>query len=284
MFYGLSGMGKSSLAKCLAKKHPTLYINVGENGTIDVLRTKISRFCEEIPMNLDQYESDIKVVILDEVGMKSSMQFYEGLKGLMDTYSSNVRFIATTNYIQLLPDSMKSRFELINFGFESSAEKDLAITGYKKRTKAIIKALQTEISDESLDLLVDICFPDFRKSLQLIQKMYISGIKNITSEHLNSSNYEFKSLYDLIIDGDVSKPEMIHELLMGTYANSAHEVLTALDDNFINYLIKSKNSYCKFIPEILVAVAKYNDMANRVDPSLAMKSCVYVLMELMRRK
>ena len=41
LFYGPPGLGKTSLAKVLTEKYPTLYINVSDETGVDVIREKI---------------------------------------------------------------------------------------------------------------------------------------------------------------------------------------------------------------------------------------------------
>ncbi len=42
---GSPGCGKTSTAKILAKDHPTLFINVSDESSVDVVREKINNFC-----------------------------------------------------------------------------------------------------------------------------------------------------------------------------------------------------------------------------------------------
>jgi len=283
IFYGNPGIGKSELAKFLSKKHPTLYINAAIDGAVEILRNKVPQFCDEIPLNFGDFESDIKIIILDEVGRKASEAFYEGLKGFMDT-NEGVRFIATTNYIQNLPPSLKSRFELVNFGFLSSDERDFVYDGYTKRMDAIIKAVKLEITPDVLKILVDTNFPDFRDSLQTIQKLKLSDNKTISAESLLSASFDFIDLYKLILSGDVQHPEKIHAELMGKYANSALDILSSLNNGFIKYIVKKEIKYASIIPEAVIEIAKYSDMMGRIDPALAMKACVFVLMRIVSSK
>ena len=284
IFHGNQGIGKSSLMKLLGKKHPHLYINAAKDGSIDTLRTKISRFCEEIPLNFGEFDSDMKIIMLDEIGRKATEGFYEGLKGLMDEYNENVRFVATTNYIQNLPPSLQSRFTLVNFGFESSAERDFIYNGYTKRISAIINALKMDITDDALKFLIDTNFPDFRGSLETLQTLKISDTKSITKDNLISAAFDMIDLYKLILTGDINKPEKIHAELMGKYANSALDVLSSLDNGFIKYVTTKEIKYASIIPESIIEIAQYSDMSGRIDPALAMKACVFKIMMIVNKK
>lgn len=283
LFYGNHGIGKSSLGKYLISKHPHLYINAASDGILDTLRGKITDFCNEIPINFGEFESDIKVIMLDEVGRKASEAFYEGLKGLMDEYK-NVRFLMTTNYVNNLPGSLRSRFDETDFGFQDTDERKMVYAGYTNRMENIIKGIKMDINPDALVYLIDSNFPDFRKPLQAIQKMKVMNKKVITMDELIAATYELVDLYKLILSGDIDHPEKIHAELMGKYANTALEVINSLNDEFIKYIIKKEMKYAGIIPETCIEVAGYADMMGRVDPALAMKACVFKLMTIVHNK
>lgn len=279
LFYGTQGVGKSALAKILMRDHPHLYINASEEGRIEVLRGEINNFCSEVQLNNTGNKSSIKVVFLDEID-GVSLSFFDALKGFMDQYGENVRFIATSNYINKIPAPIQSRFDCINFNTESSQEEADLKMGYRNRLNGIItKPLKSTIEDVALDFIVDQNFPDFRGALQTLQRLHVSGLNKITLEDVKKRSYEFKTLYDLILDG--GKPEDIHTILMGDYATKVIEVLSALDEGFINYIKLNRPNYHFMIPHICIEVAKYQGSLHTViDLAITMKACVYRLMAL----
>lgn len=284
LFFGNPGLGKSSLAKLLAKDHPCLYVNASEEGRIEVLRSEIATFCTDVQLNFEGKASDIKVVILDEIEGVSAT-FFDALRGFMDVYGKKVRFVATTNYINKVPAPILSRFECVDFGFASSEEEKFILEKYRLRLKAIsIKGAKMEIADDALDFLVQKNFPDFRGALQDLQRLHVSGVKNITIDDIKTKSYEFKELYELIFTGDIRKPEQIHKILMGDYANKAMDVLQALDNNFIGYIQNNKADLIGIIPNVTVTVCKYQHMSNTViDQALPMKACVFELMGIVAK-
>jgi len=64
LLFGSPGLGKTSSAKVLAANYPTLYINVSDESSVDVIRDKITNWCSTISL-MDGAER-YKVVILDE--------------------------------------------------------------------------------------------------------------------------------------------------------------------------------------------------------------------------
>ena len=61
---GSPGLGKTSIAKILAKDHPTLFVNVSDESSVEIIRTKISDFCSTA--SVMSAPNSKKVVILDE--------------------------------------------------------------------------------------------------------------------------------------------------------------------------------------------------------------------------
>ena len=92
LFHGPPGLGKTSLAKVLAKNYPTLYINVSDESSVETIRVKINDFCSTISV-LDG-KSSKKIVVLDEFDGASD-QFYKALRGTIEKFAGNARFIAT---------------------------------------------------------------------------------------------------------------------------------------------------------------------------------------------
>lgn len=279
LFSGNPGMGKSALAKLLANQHNNRYFNISEEGRIDVLRSQITEYCTSVQLNDDGKQGDFKVVILDEIE-GASQSFFDALRGFMDLYGKRVRFIATTNYINKVPDPIRSRFECVDFGFQSSDEEKTIYNKYGGRIKAImLKALKMEVDDDALKFLVDKNFPDFRGILQDLQRLYVSKVTKVTLEEVKTKSYEFKSLYDMIIDG--GSPETIHKMLMGDYATKAADVLSSLDNNFVNYITDNKPSHHYMIPHVIVKVCHYQSILHHViDPAISMKACIFELMNV----
>jgi hypothetical protein len=146
--------------------------------------------------------------------------------------------------------------------------------------------LNIEVEDSDLNKLCSKHFPDYRGTLQDIQTFYNTGNKKFSLELVEQQDSSFKHLYDLILEGDINKPELIHEEVMGRYHNRANEVLWDLSDNFIKYILKEKISYYVFVSHFIITIAKYINMIPnfRRDPALCMKACIYELMLIRSKK
>lgn len=276
LFYGLQGSGKSSLAKYLGRQHIFMYVNASINGKIEFLRESVTEFCESYQLPLDDtVDASKKVVLFDEINGASD-SFFEGLKGFMDTYP-NVIFLATTNHFNKIPDPIKSRMVCVDFSFQNQEEQKLAEQGYIRRISKIVETIGMTIDSTAMQQLIEKCFPDYRKTLNLLQSISKSGVKEITTNELKSHETRFKDLYDLIITGD--KPEDIHKILSSDYTQAAYEVIKSLDEEFIDYLSANHQRLLPNIPMICITVAEaMSRLSNAVDPSITLKACVFKIM------
>ena len=69
-------------------------INSSEENGIDVLRSKIKQFASTVSLNGGKY----KVVILDEADYLNAQSTQPALRGFIEEFSSNCRFIFTCNF------------------------------------------------------------------------------------------------------------------------------------------------------------------------------------------
>lgn len=167
LFYGKPGIGKTTIAKILAKKvsDDVLFINASSEGNIDFIRNKLKTFAEMQSMNFKLK----KVVILDEFDGFRSKDAFDALRPLIEQYSSNLRIIATCNYIQKIPDPIQSRFQSFEFFLPT---KDQIISYVKDK---ILSSEKVEFSDDDLFKIYKSSCGDVRKFINNLQKSVING-------------------------------------------------------------------------------------------------------------
>lgn len=277
LFYGTQGTGKTSLAKILATDRPTLYINVSDESSVDIVRTKIHDFCSTISV-LDNSER-LKVVILDELDGASD-QFYKALRGTIEKFAAQARFIGTCNYINKVPDAITSRFGGgISFDYVSKEEEKEIKIAYIKRCLQIFKKLEIEISSDAVVEFVKRNFPDFRLMVDKIQSFHDKKIKKIEIEDIKTLNYTFSDVFDLLLNK--VDPVENYKMLMSNYAMKVDEVLASLGTELPTYLREHKPEKIKFIPGIIIEVAAHQAQRTQViDPAVSMLSCAYKIQNI----
>ena len=274
---GPPGCGKTTLAKILATGYPSIFINVSDESSLETIRVKINDFCSTI--SLMDGKSSKKIVILDEFDGASD-QFYKALRGTIEKFASNARFIATCNYINKVPDAIQSRFEVIDFNPVSSAEEEELKNEWNKRIGLILGKIGIEIDSESLVEFQKNYYPDFRSALNKVQTWMIEGVKKVDSEKINELGWSYEDLYTLITTS--KDPVKNYQSIVGEYQGKVDEVMSALGEEFINWIINNKPELKKIIPAVIVLVADHQAQRTQViDPMVSLLSLVYQIQKLM---
>jgi len=279
LFAGSPGTGKTSTAKAVVNQFnlPYLYINASTDTSVDVIRTRIIDFCSTV--SIIDSPGAFKVVILDEVDGVSD-QFFKALRATMEQFASNSRFIATCNYINIVPDPVLSRFEVINFDFDKQEESELT-KKYIKRVHHVCKEEGLTIDKEALVEFVRRNFPDLRTTLNKLQGFKTQGTHAITVGDVKRFNSVFKDVFELIFKE--TDPAKNYQVLVSNYSNRVDDVLQSLGEEFIEYINQEQSQSIKHMPQIIISVA--NHQAQRVhviDPVITMLSCVYEIQTIIR--
>jgi len=275
LFYGSFGIGKTSIAKILADNYPTLYLNISDESSVDVIRTKITDWCSTVSVLDDK--NTFKVVILDEMDGASD-QFYKALRGTIEKFTENglARFIGTCNFINKIPEPVQDRFNCIPFNPVSKEEEKELLVKYIKRTMGLMKSLDIEIEKEAAIEFVKRNFPSMRAIVSKIQSFYDRGIKKINTEDIKVLNYSFNDIYNLILKN--TDPEKNYKLLVGQYSSKVDDVLSSLGTEFPEYIRENHPDKINKIPMILIEVANYQaQRVHVIDPCVSMVACVMKL-------
>jgi len=271
LFYGPPGLGKTSLAKVLTQKYPTLYINVSDESSVDVIRDRIKTWCSTSSI-LDGKQS-IKVVLLDEMDGASD-QFYKALRATIEKFAHLARFVGTCNYINKVPAPIQSRFELVSFDFVNKEEEGEVFNKVAARSLGIIKRAGITIDKPALIEFIKRNFPDMRKILNKIQSWYIQGITEIKLEDIRQLNYSYSDIFQLAC----GKPNAYenYKFLVANYSSKVDEVLASMGTEFPEYIKENHTSQIGKLPLLIIEVAQHQAQRNHViDPIITMLSLIF---------
>lgn len=279
LFYGTPGTGKTSTARVLAMNYPSLYINCSDETGVDIVRDKISKYCSTISV-IDGAES-LKVVILDEIDGVSD-QFFKALKGNIEKFAEQARFIATSNFINKIPDAILSRFSQINYDYLDKEEEDFVYEEQVKRATMVLSKINVSFTDEAVRELVKRSFPDMRKLFNRIQTIQISGITQLSKEAIMKTDWSFEDIFEICI-GEAN-PMKNYQFMVSQYGQRVEEVLSALGTEFPSWLEEKHPEKMNHLPGIIVEIAAHQaQRINVIDPAISMLSCIFKIQMMMNK-
>ena len=195
LFSGTPGVGKTTVAKALCEQMNCdwIMINGSEEGGIDVLRNKIKNFASTVSLSGGK-----KVVILDEADYLNPQSTQPALRGFVEEFHKNCRFILTCNFKNRIIEPLHSRFSNIEFRI-SPKEKGKLATKLFERATYILSEQKIEYEEAVVAELIKKHFPDFRKLINELQRYSVSGaidagvLVNISDENLKSLTGHLKA-------------------------------------------------------------------------------------------
>ena len=243
---GSAGTGKTTIARALCNELDCDYIIINgsdEGRQIDTLRTKIRQFASAV-----SFEGKTKVVILDEADYMNRESVQPALRGFIEHFAENCRFIFTCNYSNRLIDPLHSRTTVIDFKLAPSDRPVLA-ANFMERMKYILNTEGIEYSEKVLAELLMKYFPDYRRVINELQRYsaggtidegILSNFKEVNAKALLDSLREkdwrkmrqwvvnnvdtdpqgiFRQIYDITLPEVKSIPQLV--LLIGDYQYKA---------------------------------------------------------------
>jgi DNA polymerase III delta prime subunit len=224
---GTSGIGKTTVAKALCEQLNCdwIMINGSEEGGIDVLRNKIKNFASTVSLSGGK-----KVVILDEADYLNPQSTQPALRGFVEEFHKNCRFILTCNFKNRIIEPLHSRFSNIEFKINPKDKPKLASRLFE-RAVFILKEQNINYEEKVLVELIKKHFPDFRKLINELQRYSISGtidagiLVNLSDENLKTlvshlKNKEFSDMRKWVVNNLDNDPVRIFRKMYDTlYSN-----------------------------------------------------------------
>jgi DNA polymerase III delta prime subunit len=168
---GGSGVGKTTVARALCEELHSDYIiiNGSEESGIDVLRNKIKTFASTVSLQGGQ-----KTVILDEADYLNPSSTQPALRGFIEEFHRNCRFIFTCNYKNRIIEPLHSRCAVIEF--KINGNKAILASQFMTRLEGVLKREDIGFEEEVIAELIMKHFPDFRRVLNELQRYSVSGV------------------------------------------------------------------------------------------------------------
>ncbi len=169
---GGAGCGKTSVARALCNDLDCdhIVVNCSEDGNIDTLRTRIRNFASTVSL----MDGVRKVVILDEFDYSNAQSTQPALRGFIEEFANNCRFILTCNFKNRIIEPLHSRCTPIDFRIPTKEKAQLAVK-FLKRAEEILGEEGVEYDQKVVAQLISKHFPDFRRTLNELQRYSVNG-------------------------------------------------------------------------------------------------------------
>jgi len=260
---GTAGTGKTTVARALCEELQTDYmiINGSEESGIDVLRTKIKQFASTV-----SFTGNTKVVILDEADYLNPNSTQPALRGFIEEFASNCRFILTCNFKNRIIPPLHSRCAVIEFKIPS-AEKQKIASQFFNRVINILVNENIEFDKKVIAKVVEKHFPDFRRTLNELQRYSQSGFID-EGMLVNISEANMKDLVDAIKGKDWKK-------MRGWVVNNLDNDPVSLFRKIYDTFVPLTNQ----VPQLVLTIADYQYKSAFVaDQEINLVACLTEIM------
>ena len=265
LFTGTAGLGKTTVAKALCNELDLdfIIVNGSEEGNIETLRGKIKRFASSVSL-----QGGVKVVILDEADYLNPQSAQPALRGFIEEFSDNCRFILTCNFKNRIIEPLHSRCGVYEF---NTSKKDMqALCGQMmKRSMDILEKENVDLNGQDSDLANVIMkhAPDWRRVLNELQRASVGGVLNIS---VNADTNNYHGLFETLKAKDFKK--------MRTWVANNIDVDTAAIFRHM-YDSMYERIDTGSIPQLVLILADYQYKAAFVaDHELNMVACMTEVM------
>ena len=265
LFTGTAGTGKTTVARALCNELDLDYIliNGSEEGNIDTLRTKIKQFASSVSL-----QGGYKVVILDEADYLNAQSTQPALRGFIEEFANNCRFILTCNFKNRIIEPLHSRCSVYEF---NTSKKDLQGL-CAQFLKHIGKILDKEGVGYDQMVLVDLIMkyvPDWRRVLNELQRYSISG-RIDAGILVNLSDKSFDDLFTHLKSKDFKK---MRQWVVNNIDTDASAIFRGIYDRMYD------NVKPQSIPQIVLILADYQyKNAFVADHELNIVACMTEIM------
>lgn len=262
---GTAGLGKTTVAKALCNELQLDYllVNGSEEGNIDTLRNKIKQFASTVSL-----QGGYKVVILDEADYLNPQSTQPALRGFIEEFSGNCRFILTCNFKNRIIEPLHSRCSVIEFNM---AKKDMPplLSEFMKRVEYILDLEKVTYDKQVIADLIMKHMPDWRRVLNELQRYSTSG--TIDTGILVSVSET--SINDLMLHIKVKDFKRMRQWVADNMDTEPAAIFRKIYDNMYEYIDP------KSIPQLVLILADYQyKNAFVADHELNLVACLTEIM------
>ena len=241
LFSGTAGTGKTTVAKALCNQLNLdwIIINGSEDGNIDTLRGKIKQFASTVSL-----QGGVKVVILDEADYLNAQSTQPALRGFIEEFSSNCRFILTCNFKNRIIEPLHSRCGVYEF---NTSKKNTAVLMQQMFDRAcmILDSEGVEYDKKDLLPIVSKHAPDWRRVLNELQRRSVLGFAAGSTSDMGGS------IEDLVKTLKDKNFKEMRKWVVNNIDTDASAIFRGLYDNANNSIEPQS------VPQLILILADY---------------------------
>ena len=262
---GPPGIGKTTVAKALCEEIGADYyvINGSDEGRfLDTVRNQAKNFASTVSL-----VGGPKVSIIDEAdNTTNDVQLL--LRASIEEFHTNCRFIFTCNYKNKIIEPLHSRCSVIDFSINGK-EKQYLAAHFFKIIQSILVEQKVESDPKVLVALVQKYFPDFRRTLNELQR-YSSIGKIDTGVLAAVSDVKLNDLMSFLKNKEFTN---MKKWVVQNLDNEPTQIMRKIYDSLYTHLEPST------IPEAVLVIGEYQYKAAFVaDQEVNLVACMTELM------
>jgi replication factor C small subunit len=242
---GSAGVGKTTIAKALCHELGTdcLVINGSDEGRfLDTVRNQAKVFASTVSLTSDAKH---KVIIIDEAD-NTTPDVQLLLRACMEEFQKNCRFIFTCNYKNKIISPLHSRCSVIDFSAKGKEKQQIAASFFG-RVNQILEDEGVEFDKKVVAEVVQKYFPDFRRTLNELQRYSSSGA--IDTGILGASNdIQISNLVGYLKNREFTN---MKKWVAQNMDNEPQAIMRKVYDNLYNYFQPNA------IPEAVLIISEY---------------------------
>ena len=249
---GPAGIGKTTIAKALCNELEADFfvINGSDEGRfLDTVRNQAKSFAASVSLTS---KAKHKVIIIDEAdNCTPDVQML--LRGNIEEFQNACRFIFTCNYKNRIIDPIHSRCSVVDFNVKGKERAQMAASFFD-RVKTILDINKIEYEKKVVALIIQKYFPDFRRTLNELQK-YSSKGKIDTGIHGSGADLAVSDLVTYLKKREFTN---MKKWVVQNLDNEPQIIMRKVYDTMYTYM-KPKS-----IPEAVLIMGEYQYKANFV--------------------
>ena len=264
LFSGTAGLGKTTVARALCDQLDLDYIvvNGSEEGNIETLRGKIKQFASSVSLH-----GGYKVVILDEADYLNPQSTQPALRGFIEQFSDNCRFILTCNLKNRIIEPLHSRCGVYEF---NTPRKDMGqlCAQFMRRLEWILGEEGVSYDRSVVANMIQTHAPDWRRIVVECQRHSTVGLSDDRVVISNNTTYDV--LFDHLKDKQFAK---MRQWVVNNIDVDTSTIFRGIYDRMMDSV--EPNS----VPQVVLILADYQYKAAFVaDAELNTVACLTELM------